>query len=240
MGKVETVLVTGASGGIGSGMASAFAAAGWNVVIAARRENMLRSLAENLRSSGCSVHALPLDITSEEGCNAASRIVQEKFGGLDLLINNAGYLGPRAPLSDISSAEMLRSLQVNVLGTFQMIRSFLPQLQRAENGRIINISSYLGRHALPDCAAYVAGKFGLEGITQAVHEEEKENGIICVSLGPGMVATDMLRNYLGEEDVSMHRSPQAVGEATVRLANSLGINHAGQKLDLDPWIGEAE
>ena len=232
----QTVLITGASGGIGQGMARAFGQAGWNVVIAARRLAVLQEVADEISAAGGTVCAVELDITSEDACNGAKQMVESTFGSLDLLINNAGYLGPRVPVTEMSSSEMRRSLEVNILGTFQMVRTFLPMLRDSANGRIVNISSYLGRHAMPDCAAYVAGKFGLEGITQSVHEEEHEKGIVCVSLGPGMVATDMLKNYLGEDDVSMHRSPLDVGKATVRMADSLQQSHAGMKLDLDPWM----
>jgi len=217
-------------------MATAFAKEGWNVVIAARREAPLRALAQELSDEGGQVSWAVLDIAQESSCKNIARTCKETYGGLDVLINNAGFLGPRVSLENYDSEAFLTSMKVNVLGTFQMVRECLPLLRESPRGRVVNISSYLGRHALPDCAGYVAGKFGVEGVTQVLHAEEETNGIVSVSLAPGMVATDMLRTYLGDEDVSTYRSPNSVGEAAVRCINELNQEHGGQKLDIDPWM----
>ena len=218
-------------------MARAFSEEGWNVVIAARREAPLRALAQELCNEGGQVTWAVLDIAQDSSCRDIARTCKETYGGLDVLINNAGFLGPRVSLENYDSEAFLTSMQVNVLGTFQMVRECLPLLRESARGRVVNISSYLGRHALPDCAGYVAGKFGVEGVTQVLHvEEENKSGIVSVSLAPGMVATDMLRTYIGEEDVSSYRSPNAVGEAAVRCINDLNQEHGGQKLDIDPWM----
>ena len=234
--NTETILITGASGGIGAGMARAFAAAGWNVVAAARREAPLQALVEESTSRGESMSYQVADIADEASCRALAQRCKDTYGGLDVLINNAGYLGPRVPVDAYDSASFLMSLKVNILGSFQMTRECLPLLRASSRGRVVSISSYLGRHALPDCAGYVAGKFGVEGVTQVIHAEEEKNGIVSVSLAPGMVATDMLKNYLGNEDVSEYRTPLSVGEAAVRCINALSSEHGGLKLDIDPWM----
>ena len=234
--KRETIFITGASAGIGAAMATAFAKSGCNVVLAARRKHLLDSVIAEMTVSSEQVLAVETDITELDSCKAAIAAGVQQFGGIDVLINNAGYLGPRTSLATYEPDAFLQSLRVNVQGTFQMIQAALPYLRAAEKGRIVSISSYLGRHGLPDCSGYIAGKFGVEGITQAVHHEENSNGLIAVTLAPGMVATEMLRNYLQEDDVSEYRTPDSVGAATVRCVASLQPEQSGTQLDIDPWM----
>ena len=232
----ETIFITGASAGIGASMATSFAAAGWNVAMAARRVHLLEEVKAQMETGAEHALCLETDISDLASCQRAIRDAIERFGGLDVLVNNAGYLGPRTSLEAYDPEAFAQSLKVNILGTFQMIQTALPHVRRSSRGRIVSISSYLGRNGLPDCAGYVAGKFGVEGVTQALHHEEHENGVIAVTLAPGMVATEMLQNYLNEEDVSEYRSPHSVGAAAVRCIESLNDTHAGAQLDIDPWM----
>lgn len=236
MSRATRVLVTGASGGIGAAIAEAYAEEGAHVVLAARRESELEKRVASIRRSGGTATAIPLDITDRSACEFAVAKTVELYGGLDVLINNAGYLGPRVSIEKYDSESLLRSLEVNVLGTFQMIQAALPVLRDSTHPRILSMSSYLGRHGLPDCVGYIAGKFGVEGLTQALHAELEGTSIIPVSLAPGMVATEMLRTYLGQEDVSEFRSPREVGLGVVRMAESLTLEHAGHQLEIDPWL----
>ena len=230
----ETIFITGASAGIGAAMATSFAAAGWNVAMAARRIHLLEEVKAQMRIGADNVCCIETDISDLASCQKAINQAVERFGGVDVLVNNTGYLGPRTSIGTYDPGSFLQSLKVNILGTFQMIQTALPHVRNSSRGRIVSISSYLGRNGLPDCAGYVAGKFGVEGVTQALHHEEHGNGIVAVTLAPGMVATEMLQNYLDEEDVSEYRSPQSVGTAAVRCITALDDSHAGAQLDIDP------
>ena len=117
-----------------------------------------------------------------------------------------------------------------------MTRAAMPALLKAPSGGIINMSSYLGRHGLPDCVGYVAAKFGVEGFTQGVAQEVQDTDLAVISLAPGMVATDMLRSYLQDDDVSSFLPPNRVGEGVARLFAGLRKAHNGMKLDLEPWL----
>ena len=230
------VCITGASGGIGEGMARAFAEAGWQVLLAARRLDRLEEIAGELTGAGWRASAHPLDLCSDESCETLSRRVEKDWGSLDVLIHNAGYLGPRESITGYPTAELERAILVNIAGTFRLTKVLLPLLKRSPLPRVIHVSSYLGRNGLPNCVGYIASKFGVEGLTQALHAEEFENGLISVSLAPGMVGTDMLRDYLGQKDVSEFRTPAQVGAATVRLVEQLKLDDGGRQLEVDPWM----
>ncbi len=232
----KTVFISGASGGIGAGAARAFGKAGANVVLGARRFDRVEEIATEIQQTGGTALAVELDVTDFDSCKNAIQQVESRFGTLDLLINNAGFLGARVPFGDYPVADMMQSLQVNVAGTFQMTRCALPLLKQAPLGIVIGISSYLGRAGLPDCAGYIAGKFGVEGLTQALASEEEGGTIAAVTLAPGMVATDMLKNYLGQENLDEYLTPTQVGEAMVRCASELTAKNNGDILSIEAWL----
>ena len=236
----STIIVTGASSGIGAASSRALARRGAHVVPTARRLELLNALADEIRQEGGSVSPIAADITQQDDCQRIIAHALSATGQIDGLLNNAGYLGPRVGLSEYPEAEFRRTLEVNILGTFLMTQAALTPLLKAPSGGIINMSSYLGRHGLPDCAGYVAAKFGVEGITQGVAHEVQGTHLAAISLAPGMVATDMLRSYLQEEDVSDFLPPSRVGEGVARLFAGLRPAHNGMALDLEPWLPPPE
>ena len=235
----SSILITGASGGIGAEAAVALARAGARVTLAARREEALRAVAERCQAAGGVAHCAPGAISTAADARAIVQAAVDTHGGLDILFNNAGFLGPRVPLNEYPVDQLQASLTINVVGTFQMIQAALPALQAAPAAAIVNMSSYLGRHGLPDCAGYVAGKFGLEGLTQALASELECSSVAALTLAPGMVATDMLRDYMRGGDVSQFRRPEDVARGIVSLFSDLHPAHNGMVLDIAPWLPKA-
>ncbi|MBF2734981.1 MAG: SDR family NAD(P)-dependent oxidoreductase [Betaproteobacteria bacterium AqS2] len=180
-------LVTGASAGIGKEAAAALARAGYAVTAAARRRELVEELAAALRAEGHAAEALALDVAD---LGAARTAVQEA-GPFAALINNAGIIGPLAPLAEADPDEFARCLAVNLAGAWNMAAAVLPGMAAAGGGAIINLSSGAADAPVEGLAAYCASKAGLAMLTRAVDLEHGEAGVFCCGLRPGMAATAM-------------------------------------------------
>ncbi len=185
----KTALVTGASSGIGRGVAVALVAKGVRVIAAARRVDALDRLASE---SGGRITALKLDVTDD----AQLRALPEKLGALnaevDLLVNNAGYAA-LGPVEDISLDEVRRQFDVNFVGLIGVTQAVLPAMRANRSGRIVNISSVAGVVSLPFLGVYCASKFALEGLSDALRLELKPFGIdVCIAQ-PAAIASEFAR-----------------------------------------------
>jgi NADP-dependent 3-hydroxy acid dehydrogenase YdfG len=158
---VITILVTGASSGIGHAVALALADAGHNVIAAARRRDHLDALTAKRRS----MTPLTLDVTSDASVAAA----MEQLNGrrIDVLVNNAGY-AEVGPIEDVPAERITAQFETNVTGAVRMIQAVLPGMRKRRVGRIVNVSSVAGRVALPFMGIYSASKFALEGLSDAL------------------------------------------------------------------------
>lgn len=230
----RSVLVTGASRGIGASLALSLAERGAAVTLVARSVDAIEGVAAGIRGRGGRALAVGADVTREDDVLRAVRSAVATFGGLAGVVNNAGVLGARAVFDDYPVADVRACLEVHAVGTFLVTRAALPHLRAAADGFVVNVSSYLGRHGLPGSAGYIAGKFALEGLTQALACEVDGTGLACVSVGPGMVATAMLASYLGDEDLEGFRSPDEAAAALVALCARLKPEDNGGVLDLFP------
>jgi NAD(P)-dependent dehydrogenase (short-subunit alcohol dehydrogenase family) len=184
----KTVIITGASRGIGAASASVFAAAGWRVALLARSASEISTLADQV---GDNAIALPCDVANYASLQAAVQTVVTRWGRLDTLINNAGTIDP---ISRIESADPLdwgQSIDVNLKGVFNGLRAAIPVMKAAGGGTIITISSGAASNPLEGWSAYCAAKAGAAMLTRAAHLEEGENGLRIMGLSPGTVATDM-------------------------------------------------
>jgi NAD(P)-dependent dehydrogenase (short-subunit alcohol dehydrogenase family) len=167
----KTVLITGASSGIGAAAAALFAKRGWNVAATARRPETLAALA-----SSPNVAALRLDVTDEASIDAAVSAAVAQFGGIDVLVNNAG-IGLAGPIEAVSRAEWDANFDTNLFGVAATLRAVLPHMRARKSGLVINVSSIVGRAGLPFLGVYNATKFALEGMTEAMHYELRPFGI---------------------------------------------------------------
>ena len=181
-------LVTGASRGIGAATATALAAAGAHVVLAARDRTALESVAGRIRGAGGRATPVPADVSDEAAVERLFASV-ERAGPLGALVCAAGVLTP-APFAGTTSALWHETLGVNLTGTFLCCRAAFTAMAAAGEGRIINIASLSGVYAtekFPGLAAYNVSKFGVIGLTEAIAVEGKEHGISAICLSPGAV-----------------------------------------------------
>jgi 3-oxoacyl-[acyl-carrier protein] reductase len=187
-GKVA--IVTGATRGIGRAIAEALAAAGCNVVIAARHEKDCRAVAEKVSAQGRGkAIGVGTDVRRNEDCERLVVAAVESFGGLHILINNAG-IGGFTPVEKMDVAHWDRVIATNLNSLFYCTHAALPHLKRAGGGWVINIGSLAGKNAFPGGAAYNASKFGLIGFSEAVMQEVRHDGVRVSYIMPGSVATD--------------------------------------------------
>ena len=179
----KTVLITGASSGIGRATAEAFLDDDWQVWATARDEADV----EDLGAQGC--ETAELDVTNARECERVVAAVVDAAGRIDCLVNNAGY-GQYGAVEDVSTAELEAQFDVNLLGPHRLVREALPHMRARDNGAIINVSSVSGRLSLPGQGGYAASKFALEGLSDALRVEAGEFGVDVVLIEPGPVETN--------------------------------------------------
>lgn len=186
----KTVLITGASRGIGAETGRIFAAAGANVVLVARSESNLTALADEI---GPSALAMACDVSDYGQVQAAVQACVDRFGGLDVLIGNAGVIEPISHLATADPDGWGHAIDINLKGVFYGMRAAIPAMQKAGGGSILTISSGAAHGPIEAWSHYCASKAGAAMLTRCADKEERENGIRAMGLSPGTVATQMQR-----------------------------------------------
>lgn len=188
------ILITGASQGIGRALAVEGAKRGGKLVISARSAD-LDSLAEELRRQGAEVEAVRGDVTSAEDRKRMLDAAVDRFGGMDILINNAG-IGATGHFIDASEERLRKIFEVNFFGLCELTRSAIPLLRQGTKPMIVMISSGVGKRALPARSEYSASKYALQGFTEALRAEMARFDIDVLSVCPGLTATNFPQNML--------------------------------------------
>ena len=217
-------VITGTSRGLGRALARGLAATGWSVAGCGRDAGRLARLAAEL---GPLHDFQPLDVASDGTGDWARRLL-ESGGPPDLLINNAGVINRPAPLWQVPAEEFSEVVEVNLVGTFNVLRAFLPAMVERGAGIVVNMSSGWGRTTSPEVAPYCATKFAVEGLTRSL-AQELPAGMAAVALNPGIIDTDMLRTAWGG-GAAAYPSPEAWAERAVPFLLSLGPSHNGRAL----------
>ncbi len=186
----KTVLITGASRGIGAAAARVFAEAGANVVLAARSTGDIESIAAEI---GENARAIACDVSRFEDLQAAVELCQSAFGGLDVLIGNAGVIDPIGHLDRLDPDEWGKVIDINLKGVFFGMRAALPVMKAAGGGTIITISSGAASNALEGWSHYCSSKAGAAMLTRCADKENRDAGLRIMGLSPGTVATEMQR-----------------------------------------------
>jgi NAD(P)-dependent dehydrogenase (short-subunit alcohol dehydrogenase family) len=179
---MDTVLVTGASSGIGRASARAFAREDWTVYAGARSETDLAELDE------AGFEAVELDVTDPDDCARSVAELVEAEGAIDCLVNNAGY-GQAGAVEDVPPRKLHEQFDVNLYGPHRLIRAALPHMREAGDGTVVNVSSWIGRVALPGAGGYAASKAALEALSDSLRAEVREFGVDVVLVEPGPVET---------------------------------------------------
>ncbi len=186
-----TAVITGASAGIGEATAEGFSKAGANVVLVARGADRLHALADRLRDAGGSALAVPTDVVDPGSCHALFDRACAEFGGVDVLVNNAGA-NKRGPIESYSAEELAAVVQVNLIAPIVLTRLALPHLRKSSAGAVVNVASLAGRVPVPHEAVYSATKFGLRAFTIAMAEELASSGVHMSVVSPGPVDTGFI------------------------------------------------
>jgi 3-oxoacyl-[acyl-carrier protein] reductase len=186
----KVAIVTGAGRGIGRAIAIAYAAEGAYVVIAARSEDQLNEVADEISANGGNVLTVPVDLRNRTEVENLVHKTVDSFSQIDILVNNAG-INPRGLFLDTTDEEWDEVWKINVMGVVHCCRAVLPVMQKQGWGNIINIGSGMGQVGHADLSIYCASKAALHGLTQAIAEEVWEDGIIANVLIPGPVRTEL-------------------------------------------------
>ncbi|HEV2297226.1 MAG TPA: SDR family NAD(P)-dependent oxidoreductase [Candidatus Acidoferrales bacterium] len=187
-GKVA--FITGGGTGIGHACALLFAREGAKVVIAARRKEKLDAVAKEISAAGGEALALECDVTEKKAVESALRRAEERFGRLNVVVNNAGTVNV-GTAEETSDEDWNRTISVNLSGTFYVSRAALPGLRRAGGGSIVNVGSYLGLVALKQRAAYCAAKGGVALLTKAMALDHAHENIRVNCICPAIVETEL-------------------------------------------------
>lgn len=198
--KIEgsRLLVTGASQGIGKALAEEAARAGARVLAVARSEDLLQETVQGIRAQGGTVVPVVADVTDPEGRRRMVDAAQEHFGGLDVLINNAG-IGATGHFCDADEDRLRKIMEVNFFGLTETTRVFLPMLKQGVTPAIVNISSVAGKRGIPARSEYSASKFAVQGFTEALRGEMVRFGIDVILVNPGLTATNFSKNMLEQK-----------------------------------------
>ena len=223
----RVALVTGASAGIGAGLAAMLAAEGATVVLAARRETELAGVADGIRQRGGVAIPVLTDLTSDESI-ARLMATAAEAGPVDVLVNNAGYAVWK-PLEETALAEWDHTFAVNVRAAACLSAGVLPGMQARRFGRIINIGSEAGVAIVPGLAAYCVSKHALVALTEVIQDGNHDNGIKAWVICPGFVNTDMGYVVPGANPASFLTVEEVVDVARYLL-------HTGDNVKLGPQI----
>jgi NAD(P)-dependent dehydrogenase (short-subunit alcohol dehydrogenase family) len=186
----KVVMITGASRGIGAEAAREFAAAGAKVALLARSQEEIGKLAGEL---GERAIAIPCNVARFGEVSSAVETTVQAFGGLDVLINNAGVIEPISHIAEADPEDWGRVIDINLKGVFHGVRAALPVMKKAGGGSILNISSGAAHGPVEAWSHYCASKAAVHMLNQCLHKEEGDHGIRAIGLSPGTVATQMQR-----------------------------------------------
>jgi NAD(P)-dependent dehydrogenase (short-subunit alcohol dehydrogenase family) len=212
----RAALITGGSSGIGLAIARVLGQDGYGLTISSRRPEKLEAAAEELRGEGFDVLAVPANMADEQAIKDVAAQHRERWGRLDVLINNAG-IGIGAPVAETETKKLDLQLNVNLRAVYLVARECIPMLKEAgaEHGKalIVNTASIAGKHGQGWLSAYSATKFGVVGLSQGMHKELSNDGIQVTALCPGFVATAMTDWIEGQVPKDEMIQPEDIAES---------------------------
>jgi NAD(P)-dependent dehydrogenase (short-subunit alcohol dehydrogenase family) len=235
IGKVA--LVTGGSHGIGKAIASAYAQEGARVFICGRANDAVVQVVREIHQSGGEIDGCPGDVGSAQDAKRIVRGVDERFGTIDVLVNNASILGPRVPIADYPIIAWNEVIRVNLSGIFFIVHEVLPIMLARGSGSIINVTSGVGRKGKARWGAYAVSKAGVECLTQVLADELKDHGIRVNAVNPAATRTGMRAEAYPAEDPQTLPTPEEIVPIFVHLASDASLATTGESLDARDWLG---
>jgi len=220
--KNKTVLVTGASSGIGRAAAIEFAKLGANVILVARTKEKLEQVENELKKFNVATLACSCDVSNKENVIKMSRMVFERFSSLDILVNNAGF-AIYDSVTELSVDDIESQMKTNYLGMIYCVKAFLPSMLDKKSGHIVNVASLAASFGLPNIAPYCASKFAMLGFSEGLKHELRDTGVGITVVSPIMVRTDFF-DHPSFEKMPKYSStsldPKTVAKAILRASNS--------------------
>ena len=198
--STQVVLITGALAGIGRATALAFAREGARLVVSGRRDDAGLALVTELRALGAEAEFVKADVRRDEDVRALVDRTVERFGRLDVAVNNAGTEGKSGPLTEQTADSYAATFDTNVLGVVLSLKHELRVMLAQKSGSIINLSSTMGHRGAPGASMYVASKHAVEGLTKSAALEGAAFGVRVNAVAPGPVQTDLLDRFIGSEE----------------------------------------
>ncbi len=226
------ILITGASSGIGRSLAEQLAEAGSRVIVAARSADRLDDLAATLTARGAEVIAAPADVTRDEDRRRLLDLAVQRFGGLDVLVNNAG-VASWAHFADCTEDVLRQVMEVNFFAPAELIRLAIPVLTQGQQPAIVNVTSMCGRRGMPAWSEYSASKFALCGLTEALRAEFARFDVDVLLILPGLTRSGLHRTLLRNEG----RAQIDFGEGMPPEKVAAGIVKALRKNRADTVLG---
>jgi NAD(P)-dependent dehydrogenase (short-subunit alcohol dehydrogenase family) len=208
----KTAFVTGAASGLGAALAAALAAAGADIVAADIRPGALHAMLPRLREFGVRAEALELDVSDAAQTYDAIEGACERMGRLDILVNNAGT-DVTLPINELSEQDWLRVIGTNLNGPFLLAKHAAARMRAQGSGDIVNIASTAAKRAWPNASAYHASKWGLLGLSHALHAELRPHGIRVTAVVAGGMRTPFLLDRFPELDPEVLQDPADVAQA---------------------------
>jgi NAD(P)-dependent dehydrogenase (short-subunit alcohol dehydrogenase family) len=205
---MTTWIITGCSTGLGRALAQTVLAHGHNAVVTARNVKAVRDIAADFPDAAL---ALPLDVTDKEQISTALQQAQARFGGIDVLVNNAGY-GYRAAVEEADDADVRLLFDTNLFGAVDMIKAVLPDMRAKRAGAILNISSIGARISPAGSGYYSATKAALEGLSGSLHKELQPLGISVTAIEPGAFRTDFAGRSLTQSATAIPDYAETAGK----------------------------
>lgn len=232
----SVAFVTGASSGLGMGLALRFASQGWDVALAARRVDRLEAVAQRIRQAGTGALVCPCDVADRAQVHAAVARTEAELGEVDLLVTSAG-VGKMTAAQDLDVADLERLLQVNVMGSAYAVEAVLPGMLRRGRGHLVAIGSLTGYGGLPKTAAYSASKGAVKNYFESLRLDLRGTGVAVTVITPGYVKTELTAK-------SDHRMPflMELDDAVDVMARAIHrrVSHCAfpRPLSTLAWIGQ--
>lgn len=223
----KVILVTGASQGLGRALTTAYAREGAKLMINARSEESIAPVAEEVHQMGAEIVSVAADVTRDEDVQRMVGETVSRFGRIDVVVNNAGLLGPRVKIEEYPQDEWRSVIDANINGPFLVSREAIPHMQ--EGASIVNVVSGVSVEGRPRWGAYSVSKFGVEGLTQILAAELEERGIRANAVDPGGMRTEMRAAAYPDEDPETLPTPADVTPVFLYLASDESREVTGQR-----------
>jgi NAD(P)-dependent dehydrogenase (short-subunit alcohol dehydrogenase family) len=237
--KGRVALVTGASRGIGRAVALGLATAGAHVVIAARSLSQLESLDDEIQAAGGAATLLQLDLKKGDRIDQLGPTLFQRWEKLDILVANAGILGPLSPLGHITEDGFLTTIDINLNANWRLIRTLDPLLKRSEAGRAVFVTSGAAKGTYAYWGPYAASKAGLEALVKSWAAELENTNVRANLINPGATRTQMRAKAFPGEDASTLPAPEELVPLFIELASPL-CQRNGEIINFRDWRGMSD